>query len=85
MMAKESTRTKIADLRSKSAEQLKAHLTDLRKEQFNLRIQKATGQLSNVARGRLVRREIAQVQTLLNEQARGIKPKAAGTKAKKAA
>ncbi len=81
-MAKETTRTKIADLRALSADGLKSRLADLQKEQFNLRIQKATGQLANIARVGIVRREIAQVKTLMNESARGVKPK---TKAKKAA
>ena len=55
----------INELREKSADQLKAHLLDLRKEQFSLRMQQATGQLSKTHEIRRVRREIARVKTLL--------------------
>ncbi|KAF1703855.1 MULTISPECIES: 50S ribosomal protein L29 [Pseudoxanthomonas] len=55
----------INELREKSADQLKAHLLDLRKEQFSLRMQKATGQLSKTHETSRVRREIARVKTLL--------------------
>lgn len=65
--------TKISDIRSKSADELNARLAELRKEQFNLRIQRATGQLSNPARFGHVRREIAQVMTILNEKRRSDK------------
>ena len=51
----------INELREKSADQLKAHLLDLRKEQFSLRMQKATGQLAKTHEARRVRREIARV------------------------
>ena len=52
--------TKIADVRAKSPDELKAMLLDLRKEQFNLRFQRATGQLEAVSRIRAVRRDIAR-------------------------
>ena len=55
----------LKQLREKSADQLSEHLTDLRKEQFSLRMQKATGQLSKTHDVRRVRREIARVNTLL--------------------
>ncbi|WP_028918211.1 50S ribosomal protein L29 [Pseudoxanthomonas sp. J35] len=55
----------INELREKSADELKAHLLELRKEQFSLRMQKATGQLSKTHETRRVRREIARVKTLL--------------------
>ena len=55
----------INELREKSADQLKAHLLDLRKEQFSLRMQGATGQLSKTHETRRVRRESARVKTLL--------------------
>lgn len=61
---------KIADLRSKSTDQLKDQLVQLKKEQFNLRFQQATGQLEKTARMKEVRRDIARVQTLLREQAK---------------
>ncbi|RIJ16327.1 50S ribosomal protein L29 [Henriciella mobilis] len=60
----------IADLRSKSTDQLRDQLKQLKKEQFNLRFQQATGQLEKTARVKEVRREIARVKTLLAEQAK---------------
>ncbi|MFC0409287.1 50S ribosomal protein L29 [Roseomonas elaeocarpi] len=61
--------TKIADVRAKSPDELKAMLLDLRKEQFNLRFQRATGQLEAVSRIRAVRRDIARVKTILGQSA----------------
>lgn len=61
---------KIADLRSKSSDQLQDQLKQLKKEQFNLRFQQATGQLEKTARVKEVRRDIARVKTLLSEQAK---------------
>ncbi len=55
----------LKQLREKSADQLAGHLTDLRKEQFSLRMQKATGQQPKTHEIRRVRREIARVKTLL--------------------
>ena len=59
-----------ADLRAKTVDELKTQLLDLRKESFNLRFQKASGQLENTARVRQVRRDIARIQTLLTNSAR---------------
>ncbi len=56
---------KAADLRTKTPDELKDELMGLRKEQFNLRFQKASGQLENTARARQVRRDIARVKTVL--------------------
>ena len=56
----------LKQLRQKSADELKSHLLDLRKEQFALRMQKATGQLTKTHEARRVRREIARVNTLLS-------------------
>ena len=56
---------KAADLRTKTLDELKDALMGLRKEQFNLRFQKASGQLENTARARQVRRDIARVKTVL--------------------
>lgn len=53
------------ELKKKSADELKAHLLDLQKEQFALRMQKATGQLAKTHDVRRVRREIARVNTLI--------------------
>ena len=61
---------KVADLRSKSSDQLSDQLKQLKKEQFNLRFQQATGQLEKTARVKEVRRDIARVKTLLAEQAK---------------
>ena len=55
----------IKQLRQKSADELKAHLVELQKERFALRMQKATGQLAKTHEARRVRREIARVNTLL--------------------
>jgi large subunit ribosomal protein L29 len=59
---------KSADIRAKSADELKTQLSDLKKEQFNLRFQRASGQLENTARVRQVRRDIARIQTVLGER-----------------
>jgi len=59
--------TKPTDLRSKGADSLPAMLLDLRKEQFNLRFQRATGQTEGVGRVRQVRRDIARVKTIMTE------------------
>ncbi len=56
---------KIQDLRQKTADQLASELTNLKKEAFNLRFRKASGQLENTARVREVRRSIARIKTLL--------------------
>ncbi|TXH38365.1 MAG: 50S ribosomal protein L29 [Rhodospirillaceae bacterium] len=60
---------KAEDLRTKTPDQLKADLVSLKKEAFNLRFQQANGQLENTARVRTVRRDIAKVQTFLNQKA----------------
>jgi large subunit ribosomal protein L29 len=60
--------TKPADIRAKSTDQLATQLLDLRKEQFNLRFQKATGQMEGVGRVKAVRRDIARVKTIMAEQ-----------------
>jgi large subunit ribosomal protein L29 len=57
----------LKQLRTKSADELKNHLVDLHKEQFSLRMQKATGQLAKTHDARRVRREIARVNTLLGQ------------------
>ena len=60
----------VTELRSKTADQLADRLLELKKEQFNLRFQRAGGQLENTARVRQVRREIATIKTVLAEQKR---------------
>ena len=59
---------KIADVRAKSDDELRDQLRGLKKEAFNLRFQQASGQLENTARVRAVRREAAQVNTVLNQR-----------------
>jgi large subunit ribosomal protein L29 len=65
MMTKAAT-----DVRAKTADELTALLLDLRKEQFNLRFQRATGQQEGVGRVKLVRRQIARVKTIMAEKTR---------------
>ncbi len=60
---------KAAELRSKSSSELKEELTNLRQEQFNLRMQRGAGQLANPARFGIVRKEIARIKTVLTEKA----------------
>jgi large subunit ribosomal protein L29 len=60
----------IDDLKVKSDDQLQQQLTDLKREQFNLRFQAATNQLEKPSRVREVRRTIAQIKTLQNQRAR---------------
>lgn len=60
--------TKATDLRGKSVDELNDQLLQLKKEQFNLRFQKASGQLENTARVRVVRRDIARIKTILGQQ-----------------
>jgi len=59
---------KVEDLRQNSEDELKQHVLDLKKEAFNLRFQRASGQLENTSRVRQVRRDIARVKTVLNER-----------------
>ena len=61
---------KAADVRAKTPDELNTMLLDLRKEQFNLRFQRATGQQEGVGRVRQVRREITRVKTIIGEQNR---------------
>ncbi|MBS6996197.1 MAG: 50S ribosomal protein L29 [Azospirillum sp.] len=59
---------KTKDLRAMTIDELEAKLLENKKEQFNLRIQQSTGQLSNTAVIRKVRREIAKINTLIVER-----------------
>ena len=60
---------KAADLRDKTPDQLRDQLAALKKESFNLRFQKATGQMENTSRMQVVRRDAARVKTILNQKA----------------
>ena len=62
---------KVEDVRQLTPDQLTDKIAELKKEQFNLRFQKATGQLENTSRVRQVRRDIARVKTIMAEQKRG--------------
>ena len=57
------------ELRDKTPDELRAELVTLKKEQFNLRFQKATGQVESTVRMKAARREAARVLTILNEKA----------------
>jgi large subunit ribosomal protein L29 len=63
---------KATDVRAKTPDELSTLLLDLRKEQFNLRFQRATGQQEGTARMRQVRREIARVKTIAAEKQRSV-------------
>ncbi|MGY6215633.1 50S ribosomal protein L29 [Methylolobus aquaticus] len=58
---------KVNEIRAKSAEELKTQLLDLHKEQFNLRMQKATGQLSKPDQLQKLRKDIARINMVLGE------------------
>lgn len=60
---------KAADVRALSADQLKEELAKLKKEQFNLRFQKATGQLEKSSRINEVRKDIARIKTIARQKA----------------
>jgi large subunit ribosomal protein L29 len=62
--------TVASDIRTKTPDELTTLLLDLRKEQFNLRFQRATGQQENTSRMKKVRRDIARVKTILAERTR---------------
>jgi large subunit ribosomal protein L29 len=86
---------KTADVRAMSVDQLDDEVLKLKKEQFNLRFQRATGQLENTSRVRVIRRDIARIKTIARQKRvgdvvpqRAAKPKqksAAAPKAKRAA
>jgi large subunit ribosomal protein L29 len=77
--AKKTTATKVSsktvDFRAKSADELGSQLSNLKKEQFNLRFQRANGQVENTGRIRVLRRDIARIQTVLTEQRRAAQAK----------
>ncbi|MCI0465789.1 MAG: 50S ribosomal protein L29 [Beijerinckiaceae bacterium] len=61
---------RLSDLKVMSGDQLEQELLNLKKEQFNLRFQRATGQLENTARVRVVRRDIARIKSLAGQRRR---------------
>jgi large subunit ribosomal protein L29 len=64
---------KAADVRAMSPDQMNDELAKLKKEQFNLRFQKATGQMEKTARVKKVRRDIARIKTIAAQKAAGNK------------
>ena len=64
---------KAEELRAKTSDELKTKLVELKKEQFNLRFQVASGQVENPSRAKIVRREIARIKTILGHQASAAK------------
>ena len=62
---------KVSDIRAMSPDQMEDAILNLKKERFNLRFQRATGQLENTARVRQVRRDIARIQTIAREKRAG--------------
>jgi len=62
--------SKADDFRTKTADELADQLAKLKKEQFNLRFQRANGQLEKTNRIRVVRKDIARIRTILTEQRR---------------
>ena len=69
-VASAKTSSKADDFRTKTADELTDQVAKLKKEQFNLRFQKANGQLEKTNRIRQVRRDIARIETILAEQRR---------------
>ncbi len=67
---------KVDDLKARSDDQLNTELSELKREQFNLRFQAATNQLEKPSRVREVRRTIARIRTLQSERARATQAKA---------
>jgi len=63
---------KATDIRTKSDDELKTQLLDLRKESFNLRFQAASGQIENTARKNAIRKDIARIKTILGERIRAV-------------
>ena len=64
---------KAADIKTMSVDQIDDEVLKLKKEQFNLRFQRATGQLENTARVREVRRDIARLKTIAQQKRAGAK------------
>ena len=73
---------KASDARAMTVDQLDDEVLKLKKEQFNLRFQRATGQLENTSRVRVVRRDIARILTIARQKRAGDEPKLAAAKPK---
>ena len=68
---------RLSDIKAMTPDQLQDELLSLKKEQFNLRFQRATGQLEATGRIRQVRRDIARVKTVMGERGRAAQAKSA--------
>ena len=66
---------KVADIRTMTVDQIDDEVLKLKKEQFNLRFQKASGQLQDTARVRVVRRDLARVMTVAAQKRTAAKAK----------
>ena len=75
------TTERFGDLSRLTADQLQDELLLLKKEQFNLRFQRATGQLENTSRIRIIRRDIARIKTLQSRQRQAAQPSAVAASA----
>ena len=62
------SKQRLADIKVMTGDQIEQEILNLKKEQFNLRFQRATGQLENTARVRVVRRDIARLKTVAAQQ-----------------
>ena len=76
---------KASDARAMTVDQLDDEVLKLKKEQFNLRFQRATGQLENTSRVRVVRRDIARMMTIAKQKRTGDEPKLKPAETKPAA
>ena len=76
---------KASDARAMTVDQLDDEVLKLKKEQFNLRFQRATGQLENTSRVRVVRRDIARILTIARQKRAGDEPKLKPAETKPAA
>jgi large subunit ribosomal protein L29 len=75
---------KASDVRAMTLDQLDDEVLKLKKEQFNLRFQRATGQLENTSRTRIIRRDIARMKTIAGQKRAGDAPKKIEKKAQPA-
>jgi large subunit ribosomal protein L29 len=75
---------KATDVRAMTLDQLDDEVLKLKKEQFNLRFQRATGQLENTSRTRVIRRDIARMKTIAAQKRTGTEPKVKADTAPKA-
>ena len=76
---------KTSDARAMTVDQLDDEVLKLKKEQFNLRFQRATGQLENTSRVRVIRRDIARIKTIARQKRVGDEPSQRSTQPKQKA